>query len=85
MDNCVVPLVDCRGLQCPLPIIKVRLQLNLMGKGDRLVVYADDVTFEHEILRFCQLADVKLLDIQEHSPETPDKQGYVEYLLEITK
>lgn len=54
-------LVDCRGLECPLPIIQVRLALNQSKKGDVLMVYADDETFDSEFSRFCQLADIKLL------------------------
>jgi TusA-related sulfurtransferase len=54
-------LVDCRGLECPLPIIQVRLALNKSKKGDVLMVYADDETFDSEFSRFCQLADIKLL------------------------
>jgi TusA-related sulfurtransferase len=54
-------LVDCRGLECPLPIIQVRLALNKSKKGDVLMIYADDETFDSEFSRFCQLADIKLL------------------------
>lgn len=35
-------LVDARGLACPLPLIKTRALLELLGEGDRLVVLATD-------------------------------------------
>lgn len=54
-------LVDCRGLECPLPIIQVRLALNQSKKDDVLVIYADDETFDSEFNRFCKLADIRLL------------------------
>jgi len=77
-----IPLVDCRGMACPLPIIQVRLRLNVSKKGDQLRIYADDETFEHEILRFCQLADMKLLDIEE---QTQESKPFVSYLIEVLK
>jgi tRNA 2-thiouridine synthesizing protein A len=65
MANKALPVVDCRGLICPMPIIQVRLRLNVMKKDDELLIYADDPTFESEFGRFCQLADISLISKQE--------------------
>lgn len=35
-------VVDARGLACPLPLIKARAVLPLVGEGDTLVVLATD-------------------------------------------
>jgi tRNA 2-thiouridine synthesizing protein A len=35
-------LVDARGLACPLPLIKARAALPLLGEHDTLVVLATD-------------------------------------------
>jgi TusA-related sulfurtransferase len=70
-----IPTLDCRGLVCPMPIIQVRLKTNLMKKGDRLTVLADDETFESEFARFCQLADIKLLEKRYYG-------DFYEYLIE---
>ena len=35
-------LVDARGLACPLPLIKARAVIALVGEGDSLVVLATD-------------------------------------------
>ena len=35
-------VVDARGLACPLPLIKARAALPLVGDGDTLVVLATD-------------------------------------------
>jgi TusA-related sulfurtransferase len=48
-----------------MPIIQVRLRLNAMKKGDELLIYADDTTFESEFGRFCQLADITLISKRE--------------------
>jgi TusA-related sulfurtransferase len=69
-------LVDCRGLECPLPIIQVRLALNQSVKDDVLVIYADDEPFDQEFLRFCQLADVRLLSKREMG-------GFREYEIQV--
>jgi TusA-related sulfurtransferase len=54
-------LVDCRGMKCPMPIVQIRLALNHLGKGDEVMIYADDPTFSQEFLRFCYLADLKCI------------------------
>lgn len=69
------PTLDCRGLVCPMPIIQVRLKTNLMKKGDKLVILADDPTFEQEFARFCRLADITLLAKTYHG-------DFYEYLVE---
>ena len=77
MDN-MIPHVDCRGLVCPMPIIQVRLKINLMQKGDRLEILADDKNFDSEFERFCQLADIKLLDRRQHG-------DFYVYLIELLR
>jgi TusA-related sulfurtransferase len=71
-------LVDCRGLECPLPIIHVRLALNQSSKDDLLVIYADDATFESEFARFCNLADIRLI-------EKRNKINYQAYTIQVLK
>lgn len=71
----MTPTLDCRGLVCPMPILQVRLKLNLMQKGDKLVILADDETFESEFARFCQLANIRLLERRYHG-------DFHEYLIE---
>lgn len=71
----MTPALDCRGLVCPMPIVQVRLKLNLMSKGDKLVILADDEHFNEEFARFCQLADIKLLETRYHG-------DFYEYVIE---
>jgi len=52
--------IDCRGLKCPIPILKVRLKLNKMNSGEKLSILADDQDFEKDFLRFCFQADIIL-------------------------
>lgn len=61
-----------------MPIIQVRLKLNSMDKDELLVIYADDETFDSEFLRFCQLADLTLMDKKECA-------GFQEFLVKLNK
>ncbi|MEM2863987.1 MAG: sulfurtransferase TusA family protein [Candidatus Bathyarchaeia archaeon] len=42
-------LLDCTGLYCPMPIIKVREALNQLREGEILEVLADDPAAEEDI------------------------------------
>lgn len=56
-----VPLVDCRGMNCPLPILHIRLRINELAAGDELIAWCTDPTFERDIERFCFLASLNFL------------------------
>lgn len=67
-------IVNCRGLKCPMPIVKTRLALNPLKKDDELVIFADDPNFQSEFDRFCYLADISLI----LKIEKEDKDGKVQ-------
>jgi tRNA 2-thiouridine synthesizing protein A len=71
-DVSQVPLVDCRGLLCPMPIVRTRLKLNTLKKDDELLIIADDPTFAADFRRFCYLADLIIIS----SEKTPEYQAY---------
>lgn len=73
----MIQTLDCRGLECPLPIIQTRLKLNQMSKGDELLILADDDTFDADFARFCVLADIALI-------AKTECQGYQEYHVRVT-
>lgn len=57
--------LDCRGMNCPLPILHTRIALNRLEVNSVLKVYADDPDFRRDIERFCFQADIELLDVNE--------------------
>ncbi len=59
-----------------MPILQVRLKLNLMKKDDQLLILADDSTFHSEFARFCYLADIKLISMKESG-------SFQEYLIRV--
>lgn len=46
-------LLDCRGLSCPQPTLKVTMAATKMKPGDILEVVADCDTFEKDVKEWC--------------------------------
>ena len=47
-------LLDCRGLKCPLPVLKAEKQLALLPPGASLVLLATDPMAKVDIPLYCQ-------------------------------
>lgn len=47
-------ILDVRGLNCPLPIVKTRVTLNKMARSEALQVISTDPGFVSDISAFCQ-------------------------------
>jgi TusA-related sulfurtransferase len=41
--------LDCKGLKCPMPIVKISKQMRQMSSGDVLVVEATDPAFRADL------------------------------------
>lgn len=61
--------IDCRGLQCPVPIVRVSRAIALLPKGETLVVHADDPAFAADIQAWSELTGHELVALEE-GPET---------------
>jgi tRNA 2-thiouridine synthesizing protein A len=46
-------IVDCRGLKCPLPVLKTEKRLGQVKAGTRVVVLATDPIARIDIPLFC--------------------------------
>ena len=53
--------LDCRHLQCPMPIVQISLAVNKLSAGDELVVEATDPAFEADLRAWCEMTGHKLL------------------------
>lgn len=73
-----IPLVDCTGLDCPLPILHIRIKLNELRSGDRLIARCTDLSFERDLERFCLLASITLLGMNK-------LQAYTDYLFQVNE
>lgn len=55
-------MLDTRGLQCPLPVLKARKRLKSMEKGAILKVRADDPMAVVDFPHFCNEQGHRLID-----------------------
>lgn len=64
-----IQILDCSGLQCPGPIIKVNETLKQMQEGARLQVSATDMGFARDIDAWCQRTGNTLLSTERQGKE----------------
>lgn len=57
--------LDCRGMSCPIPIIKLNEFVKVMGEGDLIEIIADDPTFISDISVWCKRMNYDLLSLDE--------------------
>ncbi|GGU80023.1 transcriptional regulator [Pseudomonas laurentiana] len=53
--------LDASGLNCPLPLLKAKLELNRLASGEVLKVIATDAGSQRDFRTFAQLAGHTLL------------------------
>jgi len=53
--------LDCLGMKCPQPTLKVSIQATKMKPGDTLEVVADCSTFEKDVREWCTRSKKTLL------------------------
>ena len=58
-------LVDASGLNCPLPLLKAKLELNRLVSGQTLKVIATDAGSQRDFRTFARLAGHELLREEE--------------------
>ncbi|MHC4471998.1 MAG: sulfurtransferase TusA family protein [Planctomycetota bacterium] len=46
-------LIDCRGLKCPQPVLKVAIKAHSAPSGSTLEVHADCESFPEDIQKWC--------------------------------
>lgn len=53
--------IDASGLECPLPLLKMKLALNKMTSGEILEVIATDMSSERDFKAFCDMTNNEML------------------------
>jgi tRNA 2-thiouridine synthesizing protein A len=71
----VMETLDCRGLYCPLPIVKMKKAIKGMAEGEVLKVLATDPGSMRDFKSWCDKTGNKLLEAQEND-------GVFTYLVE---
>jgi len=46
-------VLDCKGLKCPQPVLKVAIKANSISAGTTLEVHADCASFPQDIEKWC--------------------------------
>jgi len=59
----VTSTVDAVGLFCPIPIVKLKLELTKLTSGQVVEVMADDPGFEQDVINWCKDANHRLLSL----------------------
>ncbi|MHA1152993.1 MAG: sulfurtransferase TusA family protein [Alphaproteobacteria bacterium] len=58
-------VLDTKGLNCPLPVLKARKALGDLPLGDCLTVYATDPASQIDFRHFCNVSGHELVDASE--------------------
>ena len=71
-----MPVLDLKGLKCPLPVLHTQKALKQMKDGDQIQVIATDPMAEIDIPHFCNQHGHLLLET------TRQQDGAVSFLIE---
>lgn len=61
----VTQTLDCLGMKCPQPTLKVSILATKLKPGDVLEVVADCSTFENDVIEWCARSKRTLLWIKD--------------------
>ena len=56
-------ILDCIGMYCPIPVLKVREELDKLSTGQVLEVWADDPAAEEDIPRLAKRIGQEILEM----------------------
>ncbi len=60
-------VLDCRGLLCPLPVIKTNKAIKSLAAGQVLEMWATDPGSKPDILAWCRQTGHELLEVHEEN------------------
>ena len=55
--------IDAVGLFCPIPIVRLKIELDKMDSNQVVEVLADDPGFENDVISWCNRTHNKLLSL----------------------
>lgn len=61
------PLLDARGLACPMPLLKAKLALHPLAQGEYLRVFATDAGSVRDFHAFARLSAHDLVFFAQHA------------------
>jgi len=58
--------LDCKGLPCPMPIVKIKKTIKTMDVNQVLKITADDPGFLNDVKAWSEMTENPLLDLNEY-------------------
>jgi tRNA 2-thiouridine synthesizing protein A len=71
-------VIDVRGLYCPEPVFRTKIEIEKLGIGSKLKIIADDPESEEDITRWADKTGHNLLSVQK-------KDNELEFVIKKTK
>ncbi len=65
MDHSIDRVLDAKGLNCPLPVLKTRKALKEVPLGELLTVLSTDPASAIDIRHFCNVSGQELIESSE--------------------
>ncbi|MEM2944233.1 MAG: sulfurtransferase TusA family protein [Methanomassiliicoccales archaeon] len=60
-------VLDCRGLMCPMPIVKLAKKIKEVESGTIIELVADDVGSKEDVPAWCKRTGNELIDMKEEN------------------
>jgi tRNA 2-thiouridine synthesizing protein A len=70
-----LPILDARGLNCPLPLLKMKVALKDLQENDKIMVLTSDKASLRDFKSFCDLSNNELLS-------SVSKASYFEFVIQ---
>jgi tRNA 2-thiouridine synthesizing protein A len=58
-------ILDCRGLMCPMPIVKLAKKIKEVEPGSLIELVADDVGSKEDVPAWCKRTGNELVEMKE--------------------
>ncbi|MDH7508363.1 MAG: sulfurtransferase TusA family protein [Methanomassiliicoccales archaeon] len=58
-------ILDCRGLMCPMPIVKLAKKIKEVEPGSLIELIADDVGSKEDVPAWCKRTGNELVEMKE--------------------
>jgi len=71
-------VIDVRGLYCPEPVFRTKIEIEKLGIGDKIKIIADDLETEKDNTRWADKTGHNLLSIEK-------KDNELEFVIKKTK
>ena len=68
-NNKTIKTIDVRGLYCPEPVFRTKIEIEKMSKGESLVVVSDDPDSEEDISRWVNRNGHQLISLNKNNKD----------------